>query len=685
MTTPTLIGQNIGPYMIKRLIGTGGMGIVYEAIHNVIGRRFAIKILSGKYLNDEIVQKRFFHEATVGRWIESPWLVAVIDYGLLPSGEPYIVMDYVDGESLRHYLERLPAKRLSTAETVFIGWQVAKALSLAHMHRIVHRDLKPENIMLVHDEALQTGRRVRVLDFGIAKFLDEPDMATGPMSPQMGTLTYMSPEQCNAAADVGEHSDVYALGVLLYEMLLGRPPFVGSKSQLMFQHVFQQPSFLGEELPGVSDELTGLILCMLNKAAKARPSMMEVAQRLEKVSAASGTPLLAKEWPAPPAAATSGARPPAESTHDAGTTLDAPGAAPAPAAAPPPNAVKAEPTAMGISEILQGQRGANRSTLARLGSRNTWLVIGSLVSVLLVILNIPRSRSVSGEVRLPAGRFLMGSSSDEIAAAFDWARLTGCARCSKELYEREQPQRYVQVSTFALDAFEVTNQAFVDWLNGQHEITVAGRIVQDREQQLILDLYPSQGTGGILYQDGRFIVRRGMERMPVTYVSWLASQRYCEAHGQRLPTEVEWEYAARGEERRRYPWGDDEPDCAGVSFGRQPDSGTCMAQGLGLMAVGRARKDQTPLGIHDLGGNVAEWTLDRFHDRYALCPGSCLDPIAEGSDARDGSVERVVRGGTWYRAVEAVRSAARSRRKGSDVSGDIGFRCARPLARATGP
>ena len=243
--------STIGPYRIVRLLGEGGMGYVYEGIHETIERRVAIKLLKSEFAKSPEALTRFFNEARIVNRIEHESLVEVSDHGQMPDGTVFLVMEYVRGEMLRTRLNRLQptGQRIAMEQTVTIMWQVAEALAAAHDKGVVHRDLKPDNIMLVPASALQGGERVKILDFGIAKLLQASQVVT-LQSRMMGTPLYMSPEQCRSATDLDGRSDVYALGVMLYELLAGRPPFYADKLEaLLAQHLFFEPDPLNQVAP----------------------------------------------------------------------------------------------------------------------------------------------------------------------------------------------------------------------------------------------------------------------------------------------------------------------------------------------------------------------------------------------------------------------------------------------------
>lgn len=258
------------------------MGYVYEGIHETIERRVAIKLLKSEFAKSPEALTRFFNEARIVNRIEHESLVEVSDHGQMPDGTVFLVMEYVRGEMLRTRLNRLQptGQRIAMEQTVTIMWQVAEALAAAHDKGVVHRDLKPDNIMLVPASALQGGERVKILDFGIAKLLQASQVVT-LQSRMMGTPLYMSPEQCRSATDLDGRSDVYALGVMLYELLAGRPPFYADKLEaLLAQHLFFEPDPLNQVAPQTPPALADLVHRLLRKNPAERPIMRQVVAEL---------------------------------------------------------------------------------------------------------------------------------------------------------------------------------------------------------------------------------------------------------------------------------------------------------------------------------------------------------------------------------------------------------------------
>lgn len=278
------IGQIIGNYRLVKLLGEGGMGMVFEAVHDGVGGKAAVKILRPEISMHANLATRFFNEARAANAIQHPGIVRVFDCGYTQNRAAYLTMEYLAGQSLRSRLDR--AHKLSQSETVRIGRQVASALSASHRTGIVHRDMKPDNIMLVPDPELPGGERVKVLDFGIAKMAEhlggKPTATDSNLV--MGTPAYMAPEQCKGAKLVTDRADVYSLGVMVYQMLAGRPPFVAEAAgELLIKHVTEPVPSLQNFAPGTVPAFVALVHSMLAKEAAARPSMDMVVASLQQI------------------------------------------------------------------------------------------------------------------------------------------------------------------------------------------------------------------------------------------------------------------------------------------------------------------------------------------------------------------------------------------------------------------
>lgn len=281
-----MIGQMIGNYRVVRQLGQGGMGQVFEAVHEQIRRRAAIKVLNADFSRNAEVVARFMNEALAVNVVQHPSLVGVFETGQIKTGAAYIVMEYLEGETLRDKLDR--ETRLPEATALLISRQIASALAATHAKQIIHRDLKAENVMLVQDPEVPGGQRVKILDFGLAKVgAQHQGQAVATREGMvMGTPSYMPPEQWLSATKTDGKSDVYALGVLTFLMLSGQHPFVaGTTNALMMKIMYEEPESLRELAPHVSTTTVELIHAMLVKQGSARPSMNDVAVRLERLLA----------------------------------------------------------------------------------------------------------------------------------------------------------------------------------------------------------------------------------------------------------------------------------------------------------------------------------------------------------------------------------------------------------------
>ncbi|HTL36415.1 MAG TPA: serine/threonine-protein kinase [Kofleriaceae bacterium] len=258
------MGQRIGSYTVTDTLGRGGYGEVLAAVHDVIGRAVAIKVLHAKWSDDPEAVRRFVAEAQAVNAVRHPNIVDVVDFGTLDDGRHYHVMERLRGESLRARLDS--RARLSIREAVPILRAVAAALDAAHDAGIVHRDVKPENVFL-HE-----GDQVKLIDFGLAK-LAKPDAAPTQTGVIIGTPAYMAPEQCRGR-EVDGRTDSYAFGVLAYEMLTGAVPLHGDDPvATLLAHVHEtprQPSNAAA-LPRAVD---AVIMPLLAKVPADRPSRL---------------------------------------------------------------------------------------------------------------------------------------------------------------------------------------------------------------------------------------------------------------------------------------------------------------------------------------------------------------------------------------------------------------------------
>lgn len=277
-------------YLVESVLGLGGMSIVYKAQHSLMNRTVAIKMLHRNLKDDSVALERFRLEAQAASSLSHQNVITVYDFGISPSGEPFFVMDCIEGESLEALIDRKGCVSYERALPIFK--QICDGLEAAHKKGIIHRDLKPANIILLkRDDGAET---VKIVDFGIAKLLPQ----SGKLQQQLtrtgevfGSPIYMSPEQC-LGRELDIRSDIYALGCLMYETVAGHPPFLGdSFLETMNMHVEAHPKLINERTPGanVPAELEAAILCCLSKDPDIRfQTAGEMRDVLSSISSALG-------------------------------------------------------------------------------------------------------------------------------------------------------------------------------------------------------------------------------------------------------------------------------------------------------------------------------------------------------------------------------------------------------------
>jgi serine/threonine-protein kinase len=281
-----MIGAQVGNYIIEAELGVGGMGAVYRARHAVLGRMAAIKVLLPQFSATPDIVQRFFNEAKAATSIRHLGIVEVYDFGLMNNGVAFIVMEMLRGESLG---SRMRGRRMTPQAYLSTVRQICGALGAAHDLGIVHRDLKPDNVFLVPDGEVETGERIKLLDFGIAKLsLESPGTAnqtrTGSV---MGTPAYMAPEQCRGVK-VDHRADIYSLGCILFEMVTGRPPFRGEGfGDVLAAHIYAKHDPIETLAPNAPPGVARLIDRLLAKDPAERPqTTRELIAEIDDVGAA---------------------------------------------------------------------------------------------------------------------------------------------------------------------------------------------------------------------------------------------------------------------------------------------------------------------------------------------------------------------------------------------------------------
>ena len=603
-----LSGQSIGRYHIIEPLGEGGMAEVYKAYDPRLEREVAVKVIRTGNIppnHMERLLKRFEREAKRMAKFTHPNIVPIIDYGE-HEGMPYLVMHYLQGGTLRDKLNATPGKKIDYRQACRLLAPIARALEYAHEKETIHRDVKPANILLT-----EKGQPM-LTDFGVAKILDldEGQTLTGT-GVGVGTPKYMSPEQWKNK--VVPQTDVYALGVVLYEMVTGRVPYDAETPAGVLEKQLTEPLVRPRELnPAIPDEVE----CVLYKALAKDPlqrymEMGQFAQALEGLMQPSRV------------------QPIAEVTSDTGAVQ---------------KQVRQEPARPSL-EKAKLEKGVVSGGKAR------W-VMGALLLGLVVIIIVENNRTPSPPtmiaivesnptkvppiaetevvesapievkistnekdgaemVNVPAGEFLMGSDNG---------------------YNNEKPHHTVYLDEYWIYKTEVTNAQYAKCVG-------AGSC---RE--------PYDTT---YYNDSSYA------QHPVMKVYWEQAKGYCTWAGSRLPSEAEWEKAARGTDGRTYPWGDQEPTCDLANF---------YNCGGKTKTVGSLAQGASPYGALDMAGNVYEWVQDWYAEGYYA------NSAGENPAGPALGVYHVVRGGSWVDAPWFIRASFRVR----DVPtyyDNFGFRC----------
>ncbi len=269
-TLETLVGAKVDKYEIKRVVGRGGMGMVYEALNTTINKRVAMKFIDAELAENEEASARFQREALAASAIESPHIVQIFDAGATTGGVPYIVMELLRGEDLGKRI--VDCGKLDVAEAVYVTAQVLKGLHHAHEAGIVHRDLKPDNVFLVErdDEPYQA----KLLDFGVSKIAGNTQVPLQTLTRQgavVGTPYYMSPEQAQGHGDIDGRTDIYAVGAILFECLTGRPPHLGQTYEQVIVNICMKDADDVRLLnPDVPEPLAQVIARALSREREAR-------------------------------------------------------------------------------------------------------------------------------------------------------------------------------------------------------------------------------------------------------------------------------------------------------------------------------------------------------------------------------------------------------------------------------
>jgi serine/threonine protein kinase len=619
---PEWIGKTIGKVRIEKLLARGGMAEVYLGTHLNLERLVAIKLLHSYIEEEPTLLERFHREAKAVAGLRHSNIVQIFDFDSI-DGHPYIVMEYLKGPTLATYLRNLHQrkKRLPSDQVASLLNGLTDALDYAHGQGVIHRDIKPGNIMLHNitdeiplDKPLTKGVEAIVTDFGLVRIVDAATQtASGLVS---GTPAYMSPEQ--ARGDQVDHrTDIYSLGVVLYEMLAGRVPFEADNTvTILHMHIHTPPP----AIPGIPDKVQAMIDRALQKNPDDRYQtsrdmaidfylaigMVTQAEIIRKAEPVSTTPIEASvalppeplprpvsQTEPPPKLVALPPKPPL--TESEPLSKPEPPPKPAPTQRPEPKPARS-----------RAWLGVGLFSLVLLSLVAWWLLFGrgeqtpKPTETLTPIPNTSPSLSATpgppdhtNMVQIPAGTYQIGrdpADDDHIAS------------------------QNIHLDSFWIDKLQTTNAAYQDYIQ---QTGVPTPIV-----------WPGEGDH------------------PVIGVTWEQANAYCQWKNKRLPKEAEWEAAGRGSgsDPQLYPWGKDSHPP-----GKLPEDNT--------YAVGTISFNISPWGVYDMVGNVWEWVGELYDD--SLPAGSQILRGGRYSNPQDLAFRLLVApGDTRYLQYAGFRCAA---------------------------
>jgi serine/threonine protein kinase len=623
-----LLGKTLNKrYRIEEHIGRGGMAEVYRAFDQQRGVYLALKVLREDLAEDAVFIRRFEREAKTLAELQHPNIVRF--YGFERSdGYVYMLMEFIEGKTLRKIISERAAP-FNEKEVLEILDPVCRALHFAHQSGRVHCDVKSANILIQQDG------HVYLTDFGIARGMD---MATSTMV-GIGTPAYMAPELIKGE-DPTPQTDIYALGIVLYEMLTGgERPFTGERAEITgttvekvrWEHLMLEPTPMSSFNREISQELEKVVMRCLEKDQENRfQHVQDLLFSLEQATHIQPSAMKEKS----DVTGQTSKQPAIRSFEEERKTTQ-----------------KTKP--MIPPATLPEKPVQERKTIfSGLG----WLLAGLFVVILLIlyIQRVPRAVVIASPtstisptltatpiltptpvfgvgstyfspidgmtlVYVPAGEFLMGSEEGD---------------------SDESPIHTVYLDAFWIDQTEVTNAQYQ-------------QCVEDGACSLPGETYSwsrNDYYGNNTYAD-----------YPIILVNWDQANDYCEWAGRRLPSEAEWEKAARGTDGRTYPWGEESPNADLANYGRDVDYTT---------KVGSYPAGASPYGALDMAGNVMEWVADWYDGGYYDS-----SPLENPQGPASGNW-RTGRGGAWDSYGESLRSAGRVIYNIDDSDFDIGFRCA---------
>ena len=703
-----MILSKIGRYQIIEEVGRGRMGSVYRAHDPDFAREVAVKVIP--LWDDQTLQQRFLRKAQTLISLEHPAIVPIYDFGE-ENGQVFIVSKLMNGGSLA---DRVRVGRFSLTEAAHLLAAIAPALDEAHARDLIHYDLKPSHILFDLDHPYAPC----IADFGIANFLIETHPATF-----VGLPAYMSPEQLRTKSELDGRSDIYALGVILFELLTGQLPYQADTSLgLALGHVNDPIPSLEPIRPELPADTQIIIDCVLAKASHSRyPTATALSEAL--MALAMGKSI------APPSTAihptTSAANRPnvteplkasqknlpfiRSKTDDTAPFLDGESAAEIKHKnenLEPLSAVKVPQKELLLSSVdssqeaapdslpsLEDERDASAKPIPSQQKPAFWQqkrVWGGVVLLAMIIafsgwffvgdswrsldrrggwrtaptssLDIGSTQTSQKDnmvmVYVPAGEFAMGSLEHDPNA-----------------YENEKLQRNVYLDAFWIDQTEVTKAMFARFVEESGYQTDAEAAGYGLVYIPATDDWEEIKGANWQHPVGLATTGDRLDNYPVVQVSWNDANAYCEWASRRLPTEAEWEKAARGTDGRQYPWGNEFSgellnycDATCITTTGKDDNANDEYQDLA--PVGTYPNGASPYGALDMSGNVWEWMADWFDESYYKNAPERNPPGAESG------TYRILRGGSWANNFIFARTTLRGGAVPTESFDNLGFRCA---------
>ncbi len=606
-----LLGKTLNKrYLIEEHIGRGGMAEVYRAYDQQRGVYLALKVLREDLAEDKVFLRRFEREAKTLAMLQHPNIVRF--YGFEHSdGYVYMLMEYVEGETLRKMIAEKDVL-MSEEEALAILDPVCRALHYAHQMGRMHCDVKSANILIQKDG------HVYLTDFGIARGMD---MATSTMV-GIGTPAYMAPELIKGQ-DPTPQTDIYALGIVLYEMLTGgERPFTGQRAtitgttadKVRWEHLQLKPTPMSSFNREIPPELERVVMHCLEKDPENRfQRVQDILFSLEQTAHIQPSKIKEKSIRAEKLSKQPAVR-------------------------------SFEEERKGTQEIRQNSQTAQPAQKRKTNFNGLgWLLAGLFVVISVILFIKQGSRTVidtSPTLTAPALGIgsTMISSKDGMILVYvpEGEFLMG----SEDGYGDESPEHTVYLDAYWIDQTEVTNAQYQ-------------QCVEDGACSLPDETYSwsrNDYYGNSAYAD-----------YPVIYVNWNQASDYCEWAGRRLPTEAEWEKAARGTDGRTYPWGEKSPNANLANYNENIGDTT---------EVGSYPAGASPYGALDMAGNVWEWVADWYDDDYYDA-----SPFENPQGPASGFY-RAIRGGSWYDIGKFLRAALRDDFDSDYSHPAFGFRCA---------